>query len=74
MTRRLDQLQERGHGDLLSAVEHGDSSAMDVLREIQRRYGPGKPPETCLIQYSPHHGWCLRDLLDDTPPVMEQRQ
>lgn len=56
MTRRRDELRKRSHGDLLTAVENGDSSAEAVLREIQRRFGPGKPPDTCEIQYSAHHG------------------
>lgn len=56
MTRRRDELRKRSHGDLLTAVENGDSSAEAVLREIQRRFDPGKPPDTCEIQYSAHHG------------------
>ena len=62
MTRRRDELRKRSHGDLLTAVENGDSSAEAVLREIQRRFGPGQPPDTCQILYSAHHGWLLRDL------------
>lgn len=37
MTRRRDELRKRSHGDLLTAVENGDSSAEAVLREIQVR-------------------------------------
>lgn len=62
MTRRRDELRKRSHGHLLTAVENGDSSAEAVLREIQRRFGPSKPPDTCQILYSAHHGWLLRDL------------
>jgi hypothetical protein len=65
MTRRRDELRDSSYQELMNAVERMSPTAISGLRDYQSiRTAGGKP----RIQYSPHHGWVVTDLLAGPPP------